>query len=138
MRAKYRVNIILAIIIFVCLISLVLVFVAKDKVRFDMSSGDSWKEKYVVGFRVKSSKVNSNLKNYAISYGLIDNDNPTILINLDKNFLIMKQTSYSKRKGIYYDLVSTAKNLENSEITDDWYLDEKNKFIRLWNDLLMY
>jgi hypothetical protein len=112
-----------------------IVITDKNVMKFDMSLGKSWEEKYVLGVKIASSEVNPSISRYASTFGLTQKGNPVIAFEIDKNLLFVRKHSHSEIKRIYYDLLSAGKILERKNISEDLYLDEKSRFLKLWKEL---
>lgn len=127
-----------SLLFFVLLVVLIIILTISDKITFDMSTGKSWEKRFVLGVKISSSEINPSVHKHASFFKLIKKDCPTINIDMDKNLFLVRTYSHSNTKSDYYDLVSTTKFLDQKNITDDLYADEKSKFLRLWDSLCKY
>lgn len=108
----------------------------RSQIRFDMSDGNSWEESYILGIKISSSRINSEVRKYAQEFNLTKTANPLIIIKNDRNLILIRINYYSKVRGDYFDLVSAAKILDKTDTSDSLYTDEKKRFFKLWSSLL--
>jgi hypothetical protein len=101
-----------------------------------MADGNSWEESYILGIKISSSGINSEVSKYAQEYNLTRTANPSIVIKNDRNLILLRMNYYSKVRSDYFDLVSAAKFLDKTDTSDSLHTDEKQRFFKLWSNLL--